>query len=321
MPLKELATDGIGVATISLVCLLSLLCLFCIYRSICFHFWIHRRRRRDGFLHLYSYFTGPSICRLVLLLLSIYWGLGEILRLSFLGNPKYGILSDDSWRGKICKFYVISNLGFAEPGMFLMLGFLLHAALQRSEFGSLSPRWNRNTIGCVVLCCLPAVVWDVAVLFIAPQNGTLAQNKFFIESSSRGNSTGTMVDADVTCTYPLLSTIFLAAFYVILMIYVTYLGTRVLVLVINKGLRRRIYILVFSVVIFLPLRVTLLGLLVLLKPELLAYEVVVFVSFVLVLCCSGVGIVILVYFPVADMLVLRDPEHLELMRTQSDDSN
>jgi hypothetical protein len=320
MPLKEIATDGIGVATISLVCLLSVLGVFCIYRSVCFHFWILHRRRRDGFLHLYTYFTGPSLSRLTLLLLSIYWGLGEILRLSFLNKPEYGLFSDKSWRSKICKFYVISNLGFAEPGMFLMLAFLLHAALQRSESGSLSPRWNRNTISCVILCCLPAFVWDVAVVFIAPRNGTLAQKKFFIESSFGGNSTGTMVDVDVTCTYPLLSTIFLAAFYVILMIYVVYLGTRVLILVINKVLRRRIYILVFSIVILLPLRVTLLGILVLLKPVVLAYEAVVFLSFVLVLCCIGIGIIILVYFPVADMLALRDPEHIELMRMQSDDS-
>lgn len=205
--------------------------------------------------------------------------------------------------------------------MFLMLAFLLHAALQRSEVGSLSPRWNRNTIGCVILCCLPAVVWDVAVVFIAPQNDLLAQKKYFIESSYGGNITGTIADSGVTCTYPLLSTIFLAAFYLILMIYMTYLATRVLVLVINKGLRRRIFILVFSVVTLLPVRVTLLGTLVLLKPELLAYEVVVFLSFFLVLCCIGVGIVILVYFPVADMLALRDPEHIELMRTQSDDIN
>lgn len=203
--------------------------------------------------------------------------------------------------------------------MFLMLAFLLHAALQRSESGSLSPRWNRNTIGCVILCCLPAIAWDVAVVFIAPKNVTLAQKKYFIESSSGGNSTGMVVDVGVTCTYPLLSTIFLAAFYVILMIYVIYLGTQVLVLVINKGLRRRIYILVFSIVTLLPLRVTLLGILVLLKPGLLAYEAVVFLSFVLVLCCIGIGIVILVYFPVADMLALRDPEHIELMRMQSDD--
>jgi hypothetical protein len=293
------------------------------YRSVCFHFWIRRRRRhrRDGFLHLYTYFTGPSLSRLTLLLLSIYWGLGEILRLSFLNKPQYGLFSDESWRSKICKFYVISNLGFAEPGMFLMLAFLLHAALQRSESGSLSPQWNRNTISCVILCCLPAFVWDVAVVFIAPQNSTLAQKKYFIASSFGGNNTGTMIGLDVTCTYPLLSTIFLAAFYVILMIYVVYLGTSVLILVINKGLRRRIYILVFSIVILLPLRVTLLGILVLLKPVILAYEAVVFLSFVLVLCSIGIGIVILVYFPVADMLALRDPEHIELMRMQSDENN
>lgn len=312
MHLISLATDTFGVITISLVSLLSLLGLLCIYRSLYFQLRIQRRR----FLHL-SYFNGPWVTRITLILISIWWGFGEIIRLSFLhGAGK--LFSSQTCQKNVCKFYVLSNLGFAEPSVFLMLAFLLHAALQEREF-TLSQRWNRKTIGCVVLLCFPAILWQLALVFIGPKFANREKSDKRVDMMRLFTSTSSLSDGTVTCTYPLLSTAFLGAFYIILITYVTYIGSRMLSLVINKGLRRRIYVLVFSVILFLPMRALLLGFSVLPRPGGLAYEAIAFLAFVMMLFCTMVGIVMLVYFPIADTLALGEPEHVEMEGVPFDD--
>jgi len=96
------------------------------------------------------------------------------------------------------------------------------------------------------------------------------------------------------------------------MSYVSYVGTRVLSLVINKALRRRVSLLMLSVLCFLPIRVLLLGFSVLPKPGDVAFEGIIFLSFLMMLSCTTVGILLLVYYPVADSLALRDIGHREI---------
>jgi len=103
----------------------------------------------------------------------------------------------------------------------------------------------------------------------------------------------------------LFGTIFLGLIDVILMSYVSYVGSRVLSLVINKALRRRVYLLIISVLFFLPIRVILLGFSVMPRPGDIAFEVIIFLSFLMMLSCTTIGILLLVYFPVADSLALR----------------
>ncbi|CAL9129061.1 unnamed protein product [Musa acuminata var. zebrina] len=52
-----------------------------------------------------------------------------------------------TWQRNMCKLYIIFNLGFSEPTVFLTLVFLLRASLQRRESGTLSQGWNKKTIG------------------------------------------------------------------------------------------------------------------------------------------------------------------------------
>ncbi|XP_072970833.1 uncharacterized protein [Typha angustifolia] len=305
MHLTNIITDVIGVITISLATINALLGLICIYRILYFQLWIRRR----GFLQL-TYFNGPWVTRVILILVSIWCGFGEIIRLSYL-NGRGRIFSSLQWQKNVCKFYILSNLGFAEPSMFLMLAFLLHAALQKRESDTLSRRWNRRTIFHIILFCLPVFVCQFATVFIGPKINSDGKNEntkiaeFFTRTSS-------LADGIVTCVYPLLSTIFLGAFYVILISYVAYVGTRMLSLVINKGLRRRIYVLLFSLFLFPPWRALLLGFSVLPTPGGLAYEAIVFLAFLVLLFCTTVGIFLLVYFPVADTLALGDPENSEM---------
>jgi hypothetical protein len=299
-------TNIIGVVTIALISIVSILGLICLCRSVYFQLWIKRR----GYQRL-SYFNGPWLTRIALMLVAFWWGIGEVLRLTFV-NGEGRLISDRAWQVNVCKFYIISNLGFAEPGLFLLLSFLLSAALQKQELGTLNRKWNRKTIRAAFILCSPSLIWEACVIFVGAhissdddQPSKIA--KYWYSASAIHNG-------DITCTYPLLSSIFLGAFYSILTIYVMFVGGQMLSLVINKGLRRRIYMLIVATGILLP-RATLLGLTVLPWPG-EVHEALVFVSFLVLMFAAMVGIVILVYFPVSDTFAIGDQEHIEMQASR-----
>lgn len=321
MPLTRLAADAFGVVTICLVSLLTLLGFLCIIYSCYFRTRIHSR----GFVQL-GYFSGPWIIRIIFILFAIWWGFGEIIRLSLLRSEGRVLNALNlKWQETVCKYYIVSNLGFAEPCLFLTLVFLLRAPLQKMDSGILSQKWNGKTAGYVFLCCLPVFALQLIVILIGPdfnkgKNNTFELPHYFTSTAVPSR----MKDGDddiALCTYPLLSTILLGFFATVLTTYLFWLGRRILNLVINKGLQRRVYTLIFSVSGFLPLRVLLLGLSVLYKPEQVVFEALAFLAFLSLLCCAGVSIWMLVYCPVADSLALRSLLDLEARRRISDDHN
>lgn len=300
MPLTRVAADAFGVLTIALFVLFAALGLFCIFQSVYFRC---RIRRGPSFLPL-GYFNGPWVTRIALILITIWWGVGEIVRLSFL---KKKLFSSLTWQRNICDVYILSNLGFAEPGIFFAFAFLLHGSLQKKELGTLNQRWNWKTMAYMLVFCIPVFSVQAILVFVGPkfvreENHDLGRRKiakYFIRTYSPVGDTS-------VCTYPLFGTIFLGLVDAFLMSYVSYVGSRVLSLVINKSLRRRVYILMVSVLCFLPFRVLLLGFSVLPKPGDVAFEGIIFLSFLMMLSCTTVGILLLVYYPVADSLALRD---------------
>ncbi|KAJ7967975.1 Plasminogen activator inhibitor [Quillaja saponaria] len=314
MPLTRFATDAFGVVTIALVVLLILLGFLCIVYSCYFR----SRIRHQDFVQL-SYFSGPWVIRITFILFAIWWGLGEIIRLSFLSRAL-----NLKWQETVCKCYIVSNMGFAEPCFFLTLVFLLRAPLQKIETGIMSQKWNGKTVGYVLLYCLPVFVLQLFVILIGPQidkNKSAARRlpRYFTSAAATSLMTR---ESDVTvCTYPLLSTIILGLFAFILSAYLFWLGRRILKLVINKGLQKRVYTLIFSVSSFLPLRVIFLGITVLSKPEHLLFEVFAFLAFLALLLCAGICMCMLVYYPVADSLALGNLQELEARRRISDDRN
>ncbi|OAY81942.1 hypothetical protein ACMD2_09712 [Ananas comosus] len=301
MPLTRLVADAFGLATVTLGVLFIILSLLCIFQCGYFHIRIQR-----GALLQLGYFNGPWVTRIALILIAIWWTLGEAVRLTFL---KKRLFSSLLWQKDVCKAYIISNLGFAEPCIFLSLGFLLHASLQKRESGTLSPRWNKRTIGYTLLFGVPVLVIQTLIVFFGPtfinkenSEGRTKMAKYFTRSYFLGQD-------DIICTYPLLSTILLGLFYTLLISYVACVGSRMLYFVINKGLRRRVYWLISSVLLLPSFRVLLLGFSVLPRPGNVSYETIVFLAFILMLSCMVVGIVFLVYYPVADSLALRDLGH------------
>ncbi|XVE67501.1 hypothetical protein DITRI_Ditri08aG0166200 [Diplodiscus trichospermus] len=303
MPQTRYSAEAFGVLTISLVALLILLGLVCIAYS----FYLHSRILRQGQL---SYFSGPWIIRITFILFAIWWGFGEIIRLNFL-RRQGRVLNALSlkWQENVCKCYIVSNLGFAEPCLFLTLVFLLRAPLQNMDTGILSRKWNVKTACYVLLYCLPVFVLQLILILIGPElpKDRVELPPYFTRASASS-------DGIALCTYPLLNTIVIGLSATVLTAYLFWLGRRILKLVINKGLQKRVYTLIFSVSCFLPLRVLLLGLSVLSKPEQYLFEALAFSAFLVLLCCAGVCICMLVYCPVADCLALGNLHDLEARR-------
>lgn len=320
MPLTSAAADAFGVVTICLVAILILFGLVCIAYS----FYFRSRVHSQGFWQL-SYFSGPWIIRITFILFVIWWGIGEIIRLSLLRRKGSLLIALDlKWQETVCKGYIVSNLGFAEPCLFLTLMFLLRAPFQNMESGILSRKWNGKTAGYVLLYCLPMFLLQLFIILIGPE---LRKDKSSLKklphyfTNTATPVTQNAVDVIALCTYPLLNTILLGFFATILVVYLFWLGRRILKLVINKGLQKRVYTLIFSVSSFLPLRVLFLGLSVLSKPEHFLFEFLCFSAFLSLSCCAGVCICMLVYCPVADSLALGNLQELEARRRTIDEQN
>lgn len=317
MPLTSLVAEALGVVTICLVTVLALLGLLCIL--YCCYFRSHIRSQ--GYIQL-GYFSGPWIIRITFILFSIWWGIGEVVRLNFLRREGRVLNALNlTWQETVCKCYIVSNLGFAEPCLFLTLVFLLRASLQKTGSGTLSQKWNCKTAGYVLLFCVPMFVLQLIVILVGPRlekDVQMHRRSYFFKITDKHRRD----DHEVAfCYYPLLSTIFLGLFATVLTTYLFWLGRRILNLVINKGLQRRVYTLIFSVSSFFPLRVLFLGLSVLAKPNDSLFEVLAFLAFLSLLCCAGVGVCMLVYFPIADSLALRNLEDIEARRRIIEEHN
>ncbi|XP_074330288.1 uncharacterized protein LOC141667630 [Apium graveolens] len=309
MPEERFDADALGVVTVCLVSLFALFGFFCIVYCVYFR----TRVRRQGFIRL-GYFSGPWIIRVTFILFAIWWCVGEVIRLNLLRSEGRILNVNLEWQRTLCKGYIVSNLGFAEPCFLLTLVFLLRGSLQGTESETLSQKWNCKTAGYILLYCFPMFILQLMVILIGPKfnkGGSYSHQlpRYFTNTVAPSMSRN---GADVAlCTYPLLSTIFLGIFAIVLTTYLFWLGSRILYLVINKGLHKRVYTLIISVTSFVPIRVVLLGLSVLSKPEHVWFETLSFLSFLSLLCCSGFGVCILVYLPIADSLTLRNVQDME----------
>lgn len=306
MPLTRIAAEAFGVVTISLVVILVILGLLCIVYT----FYFRSHSHHQGYLPL-NYFSGPWIIRITIIVFTIWWGIGEIIRLSLVSRALHL-----KWKEPVCKSYIVSNLGLAEPCLFLTIAFLLRAPLQKVETGIMSQHWNLRTVGNILLYCFPMLVLQLLVVFVGPELDKKKESGVYLPYyfiSAAAISTPEENEVSI-CTYPLLSTIILGFFAIILTFYLFWLGRRILKLVINKGLQKRVYTLILSISGFILLRVFLLGLSVIYRPDHFMFEALTFLAFLALVCCAGVSIFVLVYLPVADSLALGNSHDLEPSR-------
>ncbi|KAK2381038.1 hypothetical protein QL285_068679 [Trifolium repens] len=202
IPLSRFAAETFEVVAICLVSILILFGLICIAYS----FYLRSRIRNQG----------------------------EIIRLTLLRSALHL-----KWKEIVCKCYIVSNMGFAEPSLILTLVFLLRALLQRLETRIMSKNLNARTSCYIILYCLPMFVLQV---FVILGESHLDKNKGFWKKLSHYftctiNPTLVAVENDdiPVCTYPLCSIVILSLFTIFLTSYLLWIGIRILKLSINKG--------------------------------------------------------------------------------------
>lgn len=262
-------------------------------------------------------FNALWIVRIILIVLAVLWSLVELLRLPLLRQPNW-LMHSWSFRSQanICRFYILSSLGFLEPCFFLTALFLVHGSLRRDPF---TPRkaWNSKVVALIFICCLPVFLFQLFFVVISPniEFKKSSGGVYNVENEGYGGKVPiyfTQAFVNVTmdtrevavCCYPFLSTMVLATFGILYSACFLILGWRVVGVVINRYLQRRLYGLLGAVLVLLPLHVVFLGLSVLSKPMHVPFELLSFFGFIMVLLCTTVGEGILVIRPIADALAV-----------------
>ncbi|KAJ3678092.1 hypothetical protein LUZ60_001895 [Juncus effusus] len=297
--------DAFSFASLSLLSLFLLLSLSSLFKTLYFSLLKPRNPQL-------SFFNGPWLTRLTLTLISIFWAVIEVIRTSFV---KRTLFTNLPLQKIICKGYILVNLGFSEPFILFGFVFLLHASLQSKESGTLSKRWNLKTILYVLLLCGPVFILQAILVFLSPKFIKVEEQSQEIPHKERktmdyfSKSYYLNSEEEYICTYPLFGTILLGLIDTVLILYVVYIGSKMLSSAINKNLEKRVWWIILSVLLLL-VRVSLLGLSVLPKPGLFAFEMLIFLSFLVMLSCISVGILMFVYYPVTDSLALE--KELEL---------
>lgn len=206
-------------------------------------------------------------------------------------------------------------MGFLEPCFFLTALFLVHGSLRKVPF---TPRraWNGKVVALILICCLPVFLFQLFFVVISPSIGFKKSGGVYnLENEGYGGKVPyyfTQAFVNVTidsrevavCCYPFLSTLVLASFGILYSAYFLLLGWRVVRVVINRYLQRRLYGLLGALLLLLPLHVLFLGLSVLSKPTHVSFELLSFFAFIMVLLCTTVGEGILVIRPIADALAV-----------------
>jgi hypothetical protein len=266
-------------------------------------------------------FNALWIVRIIFTVLGILWSVVELFRLQLLRQPNW-IFHSWSFRSQanVCRFYILSSLGFLEPCFFLTALFLVHGSLRKAPF---TPRkaWNGKVVALILICCLPVFLFQLFFVVITPSidfkkssggvynlenEGYGGKVPYYFTQAFQNVTIGEGTDAkeSAVCCYPLLSTLVLATFGVLYSAYFLILGWRVVGVVINRCLQRRLYGLLGALLLLLPLHVMFLGLSVLSEPAHLPFELMSFFGFIMVLLCTTVGEGILVIRPIADALAV-----------------
>lgn len=293
------AADAFSWASLSFFFLFLLLCIVSLIK--CLHLHVKIQQFRSSHL---SYFNGPWITRILLTLISILLSIGEVLRTSLV---KRKLFTDLAAQENVCKGYLVFNLGFAEPCILFGFVFLLRASLQQRDSGALGRRWNVKTIRYMLLLCIPALVLISLLVFLVPkltdQSGNQKLPKSFTRTSlSVGEGEGGT--KEYLCMYPVLVTISLAVIELILICNLGYKGCVVFKEAVNKRLKNRVACIGFWVPSLSLLRLLLLGFSVMPHPGSFWVQLMTFSAFLTSLSGISIGILILVFYPVNDALVI-----------------
>ncbi|GAV89621.1 hypothetical protein CFOL_v3_33035 [Cephalotus follicularis] len=285
LPFLESACDITSLSLIAALLLLSLL-------SLIFIFYLRLKSRSS--LHLQKFNSLWTVRFLLVIFISL-WGFNELLRLPFFRRGNLSTFLPHltlKEQANLCKIHAVLSLGFLEPGFLVTLLFLVTVSFKEKI-----PRGWRAIVF-VFATCLPVFLLQILFLFhkkLESRFPSFSHRSWILYRTGFGDET-------VLCTYPLVSTILFGAFGSVYTLSFFVSCWRVVSLVINKGLRIRIYGLTFTILVALPLQILCLGLSVMWSPEEQAYRGVELVVFLSALTCAAAGEGILVIKPIADSL-------------------
>ncbi|KAK7410750.1 hypothetical protein VNO78_01801 [Psophocarpus tetragonolobus] len=282
LPVLNTIFDLITVTFISGLIILSVL-------SLCFIF--HLRLKSKSITHLQG-FNSLWTVRFLLVLFIFLWAMTELLRIPFFRRkylapflPSFAI----SQQANLCKVHIVVSLGFLEPAFLVTLLFLLNASIKKK---TPNDAW---AITFVLLTCLPIATLQGLFIFFTPLESRVPVETSVVLDDGYGFET-------VLCAYPFFSSALFAVFGAAYSTWFLFSCWRVLSLVINKGLRVRIYLLASIVLFALPLQIVSLGFTVLWSPHQELYALVSFLSFLAAFSCATTGEGILVIKPISDAL-------------------
>lgn len=272
----------------TLCCITAILLLSLI--SVAFVF--HLRLKSRSVQHLQR-FNSLWMVRLLLVLLIAIWASNELFRLSFFRRnylfPFFPSLTLTQ-QASFCKIHIVFSLGFFEPGFLVTLLFLINVSTEKKTPHT---TW---AIAFVLANCFPVLALQVLLVFFSGLH--LPWPEIFLRSSVVSKS-----EEVILCQYPLMSSIVFGAFGIWYLMGFSLACFKAVNLVINKGLRRRICALSFTVMIMLPLQILFLVSSVLWSPEENIYATFAFFVFGTTLVIAAVGEGILVIKPTVDSLV------------------
>ncbi|KAE9608831.1 hypothetical protein Lalb_Chr08g0239831 [Lupinus albus] len=273
------------------VAFISALIIFSVL-SLCFIF--HLRFKSKSLTHLKG-FNSIWTVRFLLVLFIFFWAITELLRLPFFRRRYlYRFLHSFSIsrESEFCKLHVFFSLGFFEPAFLVTLLFLLNTSTEKK-----TPN-NTSTITFVLITCLPITTLQGFLLYFNP---VMDHVPLFFRQTAVVINYG-FGSETVLCGYPFLNSAVFAGFGVGYSLWFLVSCWRVLSLVINKGLRARIYALAVTVLVALPLQIVALGFTLFWNPDEDMYGVVSLVVFFGAFCCAVMGEGILVIKPISDAL-------------------
>ncbi|KAL1337288.1 hypothetical protein HN51_031941 [Arachis hypogaea] len=292
MPTSRAVNSAFEVATVTLIStliFLSVVSLFLIF---------HLQFKSKSLKHLKNFNSLWAVRFLLVFLISL-WSLSELLRLPLIRHLHlrlFSFLSDQndqvSNQVGLCKLHIILSLGFFQPAFLVTLLFLFNASIvttAKNHFG---------TVLSVFLTCLPVSALHGILMFSTSWQRALPptfRQAHVVVTDAFGEDT-------VLCTYPLLSSAVFAVFAIAYSACFLLSCWNVLSLVINKGLRLRIYGLSTALLFALPIQVVALGFTAVWTPESQLYGVFSLVVFLGAFVCAVTGEGFMVIKPISDAL-------------------
>ncbi|KAL3714351.1 hypothetical protein ACJRO7_006300 [Eucalyptus globulus] len=274
--------------------LLALIAVLLLLSSLSFACVIHLCLKSRSAPHLGN-FNSLWTVRLLLVSSTALWALVELLRVPFFRRrylvPFLPFLTE-SQQADICRFHSVLSLGLCEPVFLLTALFLVNVSIKKQDPCRL---W---ALAFVFGACLPLLFLQILFVFYQPIYLLLPEifgRSTYVSKDAFGNET-------VLCTYPLMSIIVFGAFGITYSLCFLLSCWKVMSLVINKGLRTRIYVLAMAVLVSLPLEILLLGVSVMWMPDRAVYKVLELGVFLCTLACTVAGEGILVIRPIMDTL-------------------